>query len=821
MEMKKVFLVFKTHFDIGFTDLSSNVIRQYSTTMLSDVLNTVRATEDMGKLKYVWTMPAWPLKVVTENCGEKERKELEHFIENGQVAWHALPFTSHTDFCGEEEYLESLRYGKELSEKYGKPYPIAAKMTDVPGHGRMLPEILGASGIKFLHLGCNAFATPPEVPDLFFWEAPSGRRVLTMYCKGGYGSSLEAPKDWKFPVWMALTHTHDNCGPHSADFIRELEKEARALYPNAEILCGTMDDFARELYQCDLSEVPVVKEDLSDTWIHGIGAYPKEAGEVRTARYEAESLQKFRAQAEITESKKAKKALSDYYENMHLFGEHTWGADVKTFLGPERVYRKKDFLKAREQDNYQFMEKSWEEQRERSVRINEDLKVYGEDLATTGSEAWFYNPSAAEFTGWVPLGTEFSGSERVKIFGKPACYVEQVPPFSSVKAVPAEKETGALSVEKKGTLSFAENHRYRLDFDETTGKITRLYDKKLGKTLLEERDGEGVFEYRYTRRGIQKMTEFLRSYGYRFLTWGVQDYGRENYPECEDESFVPAFAGLEIQGSTLKFTYRSDRSAELYGDAKEIQLFITLPPKGEELFVEIRLKDKQETPYLESGIISMPLAGADQYWLNKNGSLLDPAKNIRRAANHVYYPLENFAAAEKENTGVMVLTEDAPLLSIGEDGCYRYRKEWEKKEPAFCFNLFNNMWGTNFPQWTGGDFSFRFIIAGYETKERESLYERSELLRSGLLLTERPAPALGLKLPEKMELLNLKREKDGNFILVTRDLSGKESREKLEFPGYELTEIDGYGRKIGETACDVLNFERRCFGLHLFLAEIR
>ena len=71
MEMKKVFLVFKTHFDIGFTDLSSNVIRQYSTTMLSDVLNTVRATEDMGKLKYVWTMPAWPLKVVTENCGEK------------------------------------------------------------------------------------------------------------------------------------------------------------------------------------------------------------------------------------------------------------------------------------------------------------------------------------------------------------------------------------------------------------------------------------------------------------------------------------------------------------------------------------------------------------------------------------------------------------------------------------------------------------------------------------------------------------------------------------------------------------------------------
>ena len=484
------------------------------------------------------------------------------------------------------------------------------------------------------------------------------------------------------------------------------------------------------------------------------------------------------------------------------------------------------------------MEKSWEEQRERSVRISEDLKAYGEDLAAADSEGWFYNPSAAEFTGWVKIPEEnekaaelrtsagkiqVSGKEpgKMRIFDEPACYLEQVPPLSSVKAVPAEKEPEALEVKKEGALSSAENHRYRLDFDEIIGKITRLYDKKLRKTLLEERNGEGVFQYRYTRHGIQKMTEFLRSYGYRFLTWGVQDYGRENYPECEDESFVPAFAGLEIQGSTLKFTYRSDRSAELYGDAKEIGLDVTLPPKGNELFVEIRLKDKQETPYLESGMISMPLAGADQYWLNKNGSLLDPAKDIRRAANHVYYPLENFAAAEKENTGVMVLTEDAPLLSIGEDGCYRYRKEWEEKDPVFCFNLFNNMWGTNFPQWTGGDFSFRFIIAGYEIKEREKLYERSELLRSGLLLTDRPAPALGLKLPERMELLNLKKEGEGKLILVTRDLSGKGSREKLKFPGYDLIEIDGYGRKTGETAADVLDFDRRCFGLHLFLAEVR
>ena len=52
-EIKKVILVFKTHFDIGFTDLAKDVIAQYADGMLRQVLETCRATKHMGKLKYV------------------------------------------------------------------------------------------------------------------------------------------------------------------------------------------------------------------------------------------------------------------------------------------------------------------------------------------------------------------------------------------------------------------------------------------------------------------------------------------------------------------------------------------------------------------------------------------------------------------------------------------------------------------------------------------------------------------------------------------------------------------------------------------------
>ena len=53
--IKKIIFVFKSHFDIGFTDLAENVIRNYSSGMLQQVIETCRSTEHMGQLRYVWT----------------------------------------------------------------------------------------------------------------------------------------------------------------------------------------------------------------------------------------------------------------------------------------------------------------------------------------------------------------------------------------------------------------------------------------------------------------------------------------------------------------------------------------------------------------------------------------------------------------------------------------------------------------------------------------------------------------------------------------------------------------------------------------------
>lgn len=213
------------------------------------------------------------------------------------------------------------------------------------GHSRYLPTLLSAAGIKFLHLGCNPGSTPPDVSPLFWWEGPDGSRVLTMYAKGGYGSDVIPPDDWELPVWLAMTMTNDNIGPHTADIIDEMQKKANTLGEDTELICGTLDDFYYAVLPY-LKDIPVIKKDLSDTWIHGVGTYPREVSDVRQTREVSAAVQNLFNQLLISglqgDSDKFRGESEKIKSELLMFDEHTWGCDIKTFL-TDREYRKNGF----------------------------------------------------------------------------------------------------------------------------------------------------------------------------------------------------------------------------------------------------------------------------------------------------------------------------------------------------------------------------------------------------------------------------------------------------------------------------------------------
>lgn len=796
----RIYLVFKTHFDIGFTDLSSTIIRQYAEQMLPEVIETCDMTADMGALHYVWTMPSWPLTIMQRN--HEFRPDLDRLIKNGQIVWHALPFTSHFDFSGMEDTIQGLQYAVQLSKEYGIPLPVSAKMTDVPGHGRALPMILANAGIRFLHLGCNEFATPPDVPPLFFWQGPDGSRLLTMYSAGGYGSSLFPPSDWPFPVWMALMHTHDNSGPQSAEMIRDMVDTVRRQYPDAEIICGSMDDFYHSLSACDLSSVPVITDDLADSWIHGAGTYPAETAAVRQARRDILTAGIMSFATGQGRSVVAHEATAAY-NALALFDEHTWGLDVKTWMNAQRVYEKDAFLQVLSSDEYRRMEASWQEQRDRAYSAQQHASAALRAVQGGGYSA--FNPNGSPFTGWAQATDDISGV--IPLAGRNMIYVKDVPALSSQTVQPPEYPTADID-----TL---ENHRYRLTLNQEQGIITELYDKVLGCTLLEARDGIGVFSYRYDIYGIQDVTEYLRSYAYRFSDWGVRDNMKDNYPNCMHQSFTPAFCGLQVDGFTVTLQYQSNACQE-YGDAQDISIEIALPPLGDELFIRVHLSDKQPTPFTESGCLAFPLAeNHPQYLMNKNGSLIDPAHDIADCANHALYCIEDFLCAQGSGDGLCLLSEDAPLFSIGETGIYTYRKQYEAHDPILYCNLFNNMWGTNFPQWISGSLDFRFTLFGYRGHCNSDTYCRALQLAQGAYVLSTPPCTTGLMLPKGVSVMSLLPDGD-DWLLHLRDTALTERTGVLGVTGWNITPVDLRGTKIGDPRPDRIEFPIHAYSLRAF-----
>lgn len=760
MQIKKVILVFKTHFDIGFTQLSREILDFYAGDMLDRVRETCDATRDMGALRYVWTMPAWPLKIMRERSNDERAEFLDDLVKRGQLTWHALPYTSHYDFAGVEDAIWGLRYEKELSERYGMPLRCAAKMTDVPGHGRFLPELLADAGVRFLHLGCNEFAIPPQVPPIFWWEAPSGKRVLTMY-NSGYGTGMLPPENWPFATWMALMNTNDNCGPQTSEIVSAVYEQIHARYPEAEVVSGTLDDMWEALSAEDLTDIPVVRSDLADTWIHGAATYPREASVIRRLRGRLARVNRALAlSGDNLES--VRQDIAEAYDAMALFTEHTWGLDVKRWLGAIPSYDSFEDYR-RTSPSCARMEESWKEQAGRAESA---------EAACCRAE-------------------QALGLPRPKVYR-----------FGDGETLHGEQ---SLS----GT-------RYRLDFSADTGVIHGLYDLKRDCCLLSERDGTGVFTYRYDRFGADDLTEYLRSYARRFSDWGVLDNGRAEYPECDHVTRRPVFVACERCGRTLRFTYYAAPGQRL-GDAAHVRIFVTVPEDDAPVRVRIELEGKAATPYIESGALCMPLAAEHpNYYINKTGGVLRPEHDIASGANHAFYALEHFAAAASKDALVGVVSHDCPLVSIGEDGVHKFRMNYEEHTPELRFCLFNNMWGTNFPQWIDGDMAFEFDVFSENTGAIGTVYARA------CALAENPdgvdAPELPFALSTGLHATALTRE--GNALLLrVHSCEASAFQGFIGGNGWRFTEVDLLGRPSGGIWRDTVETEFAPYELRTFLVE--
>lgn len=744
-----IIVVFKMHFDIGYTQWAEGVLQQYSGPMVEKTLKAIDQTSDLPEEEqFVWTVPSWPLKYMLENCSSDLKPGLEKAIKEERIIPHALPFTFETEASDLENLVRGLEYASEINRRFSLPLPRDAKLTDVPSHSYVLPTLLRNAGVDILHIGCNPGSASPAVPTLFWWEGPDGSKLLTFNWAEYYGSGIMPPKDWKYKTWLAMIHTHENTGAPTPDEVAELLKTAREKMPNARIRIGRLSDFYDQLMK-ENPELPVIKGDMPDTWIHGYMSTPREIKLSKKLQRETYNTEILNTQMKswFGSSAPVDRFIDRATENMILYDEHTFGVAI-THNNQQTWSYGDDFIINKSLDYYSYAEASWQEKANRiqtaerivSPIMNQQLKEMAASVSVEGKRIIVYNTLPWTRNGRVSF---FAGiyQKNFNIYGvKEAESGEVIPVYNDrnlvsfeARNIPASGYKTYIPVlepvkgNKESGIKFDETNRsiensfFRVVINPSTGALKSVFDKINNKEIVDATNEDGFAQYVYEKFGQEDLTGYNKAYvkpGSE--SWANQEMGRPSVPETKRKVF---------KGKCEKIIYRNmgnGVSASVFGkcdDPGNQSYIVTYTLYEKQPYIEINwgINGKRPDANPEAGWLSFPFnLTKPEYRLYRTSGIVDPKKDFIARSNQDYCFLNtSMTMFDKTGTGYALNSPSAPGISIGERGLYKFSGKKDPVGSRVYVNLYNTQWGTNFAEWIEGSFSSKIYIWSYNGYEPE------------------------------------------------------------------------------------------------------
>lgn len=664
--IKKVFVIHKTHLDIGFTDMAENVLKQYVDVFIPRAIETAYECNGEGKRNFVWTVGSFLIEYYLEHAEHPEK--LEQAIRDGYIAWHGLALTTHTELMDERLFRYELEISKRLDARFGKK-TISAKMTDVPCHTHAIVPLLEEYGIQYLHIGINSSSKVVDIPPICRFCYGDSEIVLNYASQ--YGGA-----DTFGDYALEFAHTADNMGPPAPERVWAEIARLQDKYPGAEIVSSTMDEFAVEVLKRK-DTLPRVTEELGDTWIHGVATDPYKVG----AYCELLRLRdQWLTQEPEAENTSAYRELS---RNLMLVCEHTWGRDSKRWFSDYKNWEKADFQAAKVRDviraedtipagklisdaavqqktfqngecRYSAIEKSWDEQRN-----------YVSAAASALPEPW-YSKALAQFALLQP--------EVMPECKKPA------------DSRSFEINGYCVEVQRNGALAIL-----------GTPEGDRTKKTVLGSLLYH------TYGWRTVRENYETYNRDLE----RTRVWSEPDFakpGLDSLQDLEDHCYEYSVKEAEQCGKELRIWLEAPEEAfEEFGAPRKAVVTYAF---GDEIMIELQWFDKDASRIPEGIFFHMNIGAEDpeKLKLYKMNREIKPY-HVRKGGNRKLHVSAQFVYED-----IKVESLDAPLLSVGGEHLYDVDESFGDIRQGLSYVLFDNRWNTNFRLWYEENASFRFKI---------------------------------------------------------------------------------------------------------------
>jgi hypothetical protein len=715
--------------------------------------------------QFVWTVPGWPMAQMLWSGQDPQRKaRIEEAFRAGNLAIHALPFTTHTETLGLEELVRGMVFSSQLARAYGLELPRGSKMTDVCEHTWVIPTILKHAGVDFFHIGANFTVQQAAVPMLFWWEGPDGSRLLTMYSHD-YGTTLLPPSDWHHATWLALLHTGDNQGPPQPEYVKQVLDELHQKMPSVKVKIGQLSDFYDAL-MAEKPELPVVRGEMTDVWIHGPMSAPagcKIAQDTRPMIGATEILGTLLKTWGV-KGPDLSEAIAKAYEKSLLYGEHTWGLFTQIIVDLPYGKAWDDLLAKGLPEPFQRCEASWDEHEAyikdaqaliapllgteisdlaRSVHVDGRRIVVFNSLPWKRSGIVTVNADAKQFPSLKAAGDD--QTIAVAAVGPQLQFVAcDIPPLGYRTYVAAEKESpDATGLSGDATSAMIESPFFKAKLDPVRGSIISLVDKRTGRELVNQKSSEGFGQYLYERYGKKEIDKYIADYIVpQWVNQSASGTTKSGVPDVPYHAETAKNMTLRIDQSAVAVTATmSTPATEKLPHAVSIALILYRDLPAADLEVTF---EKKPDGWPEAGWICLPLnIESPTFHLGRLGSIIDPMKDIIEGCNfHFYWLHSGMTVTDATGSGLGVCPIDTPLVSLGEPGAFRYSKRYVPQNANVYVNLFNNQYHTNFRSWWGGKLTSRVRLWTCDTYSPvDALYQPAMEARTRLLAAESDGPA--------------------------------------------------------------------------------
>ncbi len=724
-----VYLVEHAHTDIGYTRPQTEILPEHLR-FIDYALDYCDQTDSLpDDAKFRWTCEAsWPVSQYLNNRPPEQIERFKRRVREGRIEATGMLFNM-SELPDENAYVTFLKPILQF-KKLGIPVQTGMQ-DDVNGVAWCLVDYCHDIGIKYLTMGENIARAlrPFDVPTPFWWESPSGNRILVFradhYMTGNFMGIERGKLDIVEPDMFEYLnnlerHAYpfdriavqysgyftDNSPPSTAGCNVIEAWNRKYLWPH--LRSATDHEFPEYIEKTHANDLRTVRAAWPDWWTDGTGSAPRETAAARRTQAEMISTQGLLAMARILGVNIPAGMLdhnSSIMENLLFYDEHTFGA-AESITDPRA-----------ENSEVQWAEKSayvWDAvknsglAREYALGLLQD-KLFHSTVPTitifntlswkrSGLHTVYIDnqvlPSDREFTILDAHGKEVSA----QLIAKRAdgnywgLWVEDVPPMGyktlriEVSGTPAAPE-----IQSNAAPSVLENAFYRVVLDPTRGTVKDIYDKELRKDLVDTSSpwqaGQFIRETLTNRQQLEqyRMDSYSRS--------TLKDVRIKSWSEGKIWKSV-VFAG---RSEACEGPDGVTCEVRLYNNAKRIEIRYSI--------MKLPITDP------EALYVAFPfsLPGATIHYDVQGGTVVPGISQIPGSSSD-WQTVQNFAAARNPSGQIIIGSDEAPLMQFGDINTGKFQRIARIDRPSVFSWVSNNYWTTNFLAEEDGELKWSYYL---------------------------------------------------------------------------------------------------------------